>query len=462
MGLHVCLVIYDNDSYVNYFPQGAAYVAAALRREGHRITLWEQDVHHYPDEDLTAFIDANDFDVVGIGVIAGYYQYRRLLRLSEAVNRSRERPFFVLGGYGPTPEPEFFLSKTQADAIVMGEGEAVAVNLLRALQERTPLAEVAGIAFRDGARVTVNPREALIPDITSIPWPAYDLFNIPYYRLLRLPRAEASDFTMSMLSGRGCTFKCTFCYRMDTGHRARPSDDILDEVAYLQSDWRINYIDFSDDLLMISKARTMEFCETILRRGMRFKWMCNGRLNYATPEVLDLMKRAGCVFVNYGIESVDNDVLKAMKKGLRYDQIIRGVEETLAAGLTPGLNIIFGNDGDTLETLRKSVEFLIRYDDQGQFRTIRPVTPYPGSPLYYEAIRLGKLEGPEDFYERKHLNSDLLAVNFTELSDEAFHAALKEANTALSRNYFDKSAQGMAARIAHLYDTRDTEFRGFR
>ena len=106
-------------------------------------------------------------------------------------------------------------------------------------------------------------------------------------------------------------------------------------------------------------------------------------------ELLQLMKDAGCQFVNYGIESMDQIVLNNMKKGLRPEMIIRGIEDTLKVGLSPGLNFIFGNIGDNEKTIKLTVDFLIKYDDFAQKRTIRPVTPYPGSPLYYYAIDMG-------------------------------------------------------------------------
>jgi hypothetical protein len=95
-------------------------------------------------------------------------------------------------------------------------------------------------------------------------------------------------------------------------------------------------------------------------------------------------------------------------------------------------------------------------------RTIRPVTPYPGSPLYYHAIQKGMLKDCEDFYENKHLNSDLLAVNFTELTDDEFHQSLCEANIKLLTNYFHKKIAGMADMTKKLYLGKDTAFRGYR
>jgi radical SAM superfamily enzyme YgiQ (UPF0313 family) len=174
------------------------------------------------------------------------------------------------------------------------------------------------------------------------------------------------------------------------------------------------------------------------------------------------MKRAGCVFINYGIEAMDDQVLRNMNKALTTRQIIKGIEATLAAGISPGFNIIFGNIGENRETLNKGVEFLLKYDDGAQMRTIRPVTPYPGSPLYYHAIEKGLLKDCEDFYEHKHLNSDLLAINFTDMTDAEFHQALFDANSKLMTHYFQKKATSAVAQARKLYLEKDPSFRGFR
>ncbi len=92
---------------------------------------------------------------------------------------------------------------------------------------------------------------------------------------------------------------------MDKGFRARSPESIVEEIAKLKKDYRISFITFSDELLMSSTQRTVELCETIIKNNLDIKWDCNGRLNYAKPDVLKLMKEAGCVFINYGIESLD-------------------------------------------------------------------------------------------------------------------------------------------------------------
>lgn len=460
--MKILLVIYDDDSYMHHFPQGMAYIAAVLLKKGHEVEIYSQNKFHYPDEHLTHYLDNKRFDIIGVGITGGYYQYRKLLKISDAINSSKNRPFYVIGGHGPSPEPEFFLKKTQADAAVIGEGEETIVELAGAVENKQPLAVIKGAAFRDGERIIVNQRRPLIKDIDTLPFPAYRLFPMDYYTLYRQPHAANRDFLVQVLSGRGCTFECNFCYRMDEGFRPRRNDILIEEIELLKKDYGITYIVFSDELLMSSIERVTNLCEDFIRKRVNVKWWCNGRLNYAKPEVLSLMKRSGCVFINYGIEALDDQVLKNMRKALTVEQITKGIEATLKSGISPGFNIIFGNIGDTKETLRKGVEFLLKYDDGAQLRTIRPVTPYPGSPLYYYAIKKKLLKDAEDFYENKHINSDLLSVNFTDLTDDEFHTCLMEANTTLIENYFRKKASSLIAQTKKLYLAKDASFRGYR
>ena len=460
--MRILLVVYDNDSYIHWFPQGLASIAAVLVKNGHEVEIYSQDMNHYPDEHLTNYLNKNKFDMVGVSVIAGYYQYRKLLKISKAINKSKNRPYYVIGGHGPTPEPEYFLKKTKADVVVMGEGEVTVIELIEAIKGKRPFSSVKGIAYLKKGKVLINPRQDLIRDLDSIPLPAYDLFPMEYYRLLRMPHATNSDLVMPILSGRGCTFQCNYCYRLDKGFRPRSCESIIEEIRLLKEKYNITYFSFSDELLMSSEYRTVSICNDFIKAKLNIKWDCNGRLNFAKPDILKLMKKAGCVFINYGIESFNDEILKNMNKILTTKQITEGIEATLKIGISPGLNIIFGNIGENQETLDRDVEFLLKYDDFVQMRTIRPVTPYPGCPLYYYAIHKGLLKGAEDFYENKHTNSDLLSVNFTTLSDDGFHKALMRANSKLLKNYYRHQLNSALAVTKNLYLNKDASFRGYR
>jgi len=465
MSLKVLFVVYDNGSYDHVFPMGLGALSGVLKRDGHEITLWNQDMHHWPDDQLRIYLDENKFDVVVLSLIAGYYQYQKMKNLSKAINNSKNRPFYIMGGYGPTPEPEFFLKKTGCDVVCMGEGEVTISKLMDAVENKTSLKNVPGIAWIKNGKFQTTPRAPLIHDINSLPPIPYEIFPMHYYRMLRMPKVTATDFVFPLMSARGCSFKCTFCYRMDPGYRMRTPEPLLDEIEMLHKDYGVTFITFQDDLLMSSVEHTEAVCLEFLKRNLPVRWNCSGRLNYCSKELLQLMKDAGCTFISYGIESMDQKVLNNMKKGLRPEMIVQGIEDTLKVGISPGLNFIFGNKGDNKETIKKAVDFILQYDDFAQKRTIRPVTPYPGSPLYYDAIKMGLLDKDnpaEDFYERKHLNSDLIACNFTELSDKEFYECLRWANSTLMKNYYDRQKTSTLAQIDHLYDTKDASFRGFR
>ena len=461
--MKILFIAYDNESFLTSFPLGIAYLAAVLRNKGCEVSIYSQDVYHLPEEHLVNYLKNNHFDLVGLGVIGGYYQYRKLLKISQAIaSIPQRRFFFAIGGHGPSPEPEFFLRKTGADAVVMGEGEVVISNLVDALGSGSSVSAIKGLACWDGATVKINEREKLIEDVDAIPWPAWDLFPMDYYAMMRAPGIGLTERSLMVFTGRGCPFSCNFCYRMDPGFRPRSAENIIEELSILKKDYHVNFFEFLDDLFMISQKRALEFCEKLIKANLGIHFTCQGRLNFASREVVRTLKKAGCTFINYGIEALDDTVLENMNKKLTVAEIIKGIENTIAEGVHPGLNVIWGNIGDNAETLRKGVDFIIKYTTYAQLRTIRPVTPYPGSPLYYHAIDKGLLEGPEDFYEKKHVNSDLFTVNFTEHSDEECYRLLCEANKRLINNYIDHQKQSYMEQLRELYIEKDTSFRGFR
>jgi radical SAM superfamily enzyme YgiQ (UPF0313 family) len=442
------LINYDNGSHIPFFPQGLAYLARQLEIEGHDVEIFDMAITHDPMDHLDWYLNAdNDYDVVGLGFCAGYYQYRVCKQIAKVVNASRYRKSFkfILGAQGPAGAPEFFLKEFGADMIIRGEGESV-IGKVRDMQD--PI---------------VHP-EPGNPDAYA--WPAYHLFNMGVYKRISWPTSTGTDFCMPILSGRGCPFSCSFCFRMDEGFRPRSAEAVIEEMLFLHGQYGINHFQFSDELFMSGDGRITKFLNTledskILDKIPGFKWDCNGRLNFAKPDIMKYMAEMKCQYVNYGIEALDDDVLKQMKKALTVDQIYSGIEATLDAGLFPGLNFMWGNPGDSIKTLQAAVNFLLKFDPCHELRTIRPVTPYPGCPLYYKAIDDGKLIDARDFYERAHTNSDRLSVNFTDLPDWRFHAELFKANMELYKNYTTTRYKQVMESAAGMY-FRNEPFRGFR
>ena len=127
----------------------------------------------------------------------------------------------------------------------------------------------------------------------------------------------------------------------------------------LQQKYAITYVDFADELLMSSKERTKQLCQAFIDANLSVKWACNGRLNYADIPTLTIMKEAGCVFINYGIETMDEPTLKVMHKALTKKMIIEGIENTLQVGISPGLNIIYGNIDEPLSAIEEVLDDVV-------------------------------------------------------------------------------------------------------
>ena len=268
------------------FPLGTAYLAAALRQAGHSVTIYAQDVYHYPEEHLTAYLSRNKFDLVGIGIIGGYYQYKKLLALSRAINNVLQRPWFVIGGHGPAPEPEFFIKRTGADVVVIGEADRTILNLVAAIENGNGLKQVRGIAYRDGDACIVNEREPLISKVDDILFPAWDLFNIDFYALLRQPGVKPSDRFFQIITGRGCPFSCNFCYRMDPGFRQRSPESVIEEMNRLKTDYSISFVEFTDDLFMFGEDQTIAFCEKIQQANLGIHFNCEGPVELCQPSCI--------------------------------------------------------------------------------------------------------------------------------------------------------------------------------
>jgi len=264
-----------------------------------------------------------------------------------------------------------------------------------------------------------------------------------------------------MITGRGCNYACNFCLRLEKGIRLRPVEAVIEEIKKYIRDYRISYFIFWDELFMVSERRIVEFAEAVLRENIKLRYWCTGRFNIVNDKILKLMKQSGCVYIDYGIEQFDNYALKAMNKKQTEEQIVRGIEMTQREGISVAFNIIFGNLGDTPKSLRKSLDLLKKYNDYGQLRVIRPVTPYPGSPLYYEAISRGLLKGPDDFYE-KHKNLERLTVNFTDIPDDEFYRLMLAANREIIEDYYAYVKKSLIDRFEQVYFGNDNDFRGAR
>jgi len=463
----VLFIIHDLYQEDNHLPLSVAYMGAVLKKQGVEVEVYCQDVFHYSNQELAKHLENNTYDLIGIGFLAARFT-ETVVDLCSVIQRSKKDAWLVLGGQGPSPIPDYILKRTDANMVVIGEAEETIVELLRCKIEGGDLSQIKGIAFKDGEEIIVNERRKPIAKLDSIPFPEWSLFPMDKYTTcLTLFRKEKRDKLLGMLTSRGCINRCTFCYRMEKGIRFRSIDSVVEEMKILKKRYGVNYFHLQDELFIASKKRVFEFHDALKKNKLSIKFTSNARVDIFDQEVAVCLNECGCQFLNFGMESSDQKVLDLMNKNTTVEQNIKAAVIAKKVGIGLGLNFIWGNIGDSEESLKNNVKLIKEYNTYDQLRTIRPVTPYPGCDLYYEALKRGHLSGPEDFFN-KFKNSDLLLVNFTDIPEKTFYRLLFDANKELILNHFShttkdmKGAQTLINNFHDLYFGSKTTFRGAR
>ncbi len=464
----VLLIVHDVYQEDNDFPIGIGYLAAVLKKEGADVRVCCQDVFHYSNEELAErFLKNENYDLIGFGFLAARFK-ETVLGLCETINKYKKGAWLVLGGHGPASIPEYVIKKTNADMVAIGESEETIIELLKCKVEKGDLSKIKGIAYKDGDRVVINERRKPIFNLDTIPFPEWSLFPMEkYINCVEFFYPEKGDKTLSILTSRGCINRCNFCYRMESGIRFRSINNLIEEIKILNDKYGVNCFIMFDELFNVPKKRVYEFYQAVKKNNLKIKFSCNARVDIFDEESAIWLKESGCKLLNFGFESSDQKVLDLMKKNTTVEQNVRALEITKKVGIGMGLNFIWGNKGDTAESLKGNVELIKKYNTYYQVRTIKPVTPYPGCDLYYEAIERGLLSGPEDFFN-KFKNSDLLTVNFTDIPEEEFYKLLFEANKDLITDHYMHTTKNMdeanklIQSFSDLYFKGKTNFRGAR
>jgi radical SAM superfamily enzyme YgiQ (UPF0313 family) len=452
----VLFIIHDLYQEDNHLPLGPAYLAAVLKKQGVTVDVYCQDLFHHSNQALAAHLAKNTYDLIGVGFLAARFA-ETVIDLCATI-KQHAKGWLLLGGHGPSPIPEYMLKKTGADVVVMGEAEETIKELLQCRIDGGDLSLVKGIAFRNGEAITVNERRQPIKHLDSIPFPEWSLFPMEKYtNCLNLFRKEKGDRTVAILTSRGCVNRCNFCYRMEKGIRFRTVENVVEEMKVLNKRYGVNYFHPQDELFIASKKRAFELHHHLMKNNLKIKFACNARVDIFDEALASCLKECGCQFLNFGMESSDQNVLNLMNKRTSVEQNIQAAEITRKAGIGLGLNFIWGNIGDTEASLKNNVKLIKEFTTYDQLRTIRPVTPYPGCDLYYEAIRRGLLSGPEDFFT-KFKNSDLLLVNFTDIPEREFYRLLLEANKELILDHYLHTNRDMDQAHALINDFQDLYF----
>ena len=421
------------------YPLGLGYISNALTESNitHAgIDLWGPQ---YSEEQALEQIDFSQFNYLGISAYATQYKY--LKKFSLLLKKKYPEKPIICGGPGPTFSYAVILKNTGVDVCVIGEGEIAIIDLLKNFNE---LEKAKGIAYLKNGQVVCNSDREPLKYLDSLNFPNRELFDLEKVILTANDVRAGSDMpalknkprrSADIIAGRGCPYQCNYCSKTFEGLRLRSIDNIIAEVIEIKNKYRINHLQFNDELVLVNRKRTLQLCEQL--KKLDIAWSCQGRIDQVDQSILIAMKEAGCIQVGYGVESVSQSILDNMNKKIKAENIVPVIKMTKEVGIEPIIQYMYGYRGENDDTIAATVRFFKDIDHPYVGFT---TTLIPGTNLYREGIQKGLIGDEENYMLRLdsgyNLNGTL--INMTDFSDEEFLRNKRLLMMRVNHNYYKK------------------------
>lgn len=318
-------------------------------------------------------------------VTQGHNDVYSLIKKARAMD---SRIKVIIGGPHTSAAIQDVLKESGADIAVIKEGEMQ----LKEILNNAPLDSILGIAFRKGNEYIITAERPFLENLDALPVPAYDLFELDQYMDKKLP----------MVTSRGCPHRCIFCsifLTMGRTFRTRSPEHVVNEIEHWYNKYGYRRFAFNDDVFNFDKERVKKICDLIVERGLKIQWeLRNGiRVDKVDLEMFQKMKKAGCIYIAFGIESGVQDVLNKMKKGATIEQIKRAAQLAHEAKLPAGGFFIIGLPGDNMENFKQTLKLAQELPlEEVRFYS---ALPYIGTEFYDIAKKNGWFTMTEEEYQ---------------------------------------------------------------
>ena len=243
---------------------------------------------------------------------------------------------------------------------------------------------IKGLAWRNGEEIEVNLPRPFIADLDELPIPMHELLPLEKYRMPMIK----GPYTF-IVTSRGCPAGCTYCIKhvnYQYSARLRSPELLMQEMWQLKR-LGIHHIHMYADLFTVNRDQVVELCQRMISENLDVKWTCNSRVDFVDEEMLQLMGKAGCTLISWGIESGNEQILKRAHKGIYPEKAERALIWAKKAGIMNWGYFIIGLPGETAETIRQTIDFSKKLPlDIALFHV---AAPYPGTPFFFEVVKEG-------------------------------------------------------------------------
>ena len=370
-----------------YVPLGILYICSHLREKGLAVEVF--DTTFSSRAQLFEMLRTTPPSLLGV-----YSNLMTRANVLEILKVAKEAGWQTLAG---GPEPGAYTDEyleAGADVVVIGEGEITVEELLPALRAVragsrggvAALESIHGIAFRgeDGSVRRTPPRRQ-IADLDSQPWPAREAVDVDRY--VRVWREHHGMGSVSLITARGCPYRCRWCSHEVFGktHRRRKPASVVDELEWLVEHYQPDMAWLADDVFTIHHGWLFRYAAEMKRRGLKIPFECISRADRLNAPVIDTLAELGCFRVWVGSESGSQRILDAMERDVTVEQVRNAVALAKSRGIKTGMFLMWGYLGEEIEDIEATIEHVKKTDPDVFFTTIS--YPIKGTPYFDDVAR---------------------------------------------------------------------------
>lgn len=353
-------------------PLGIAYIASFLEQKGHKVEIIDAMADNLTASEV--MIKLKEFSPGIVGVTAMTSSFQGSL---EAAKIAKDcGAIVVVGGPHLSAYPEETLFYDFIDFCIMGDGEMPMGQLIEAIEGKKNLKDIKGLVFKENGKI-INNGPFVLKDLDSLPPPAYHLLPLVKYTSI-----ISSNPMTTMITARGCPYRCGFCFSQPTDkfYRTINAHKVVDQIEDLKQRYRVKEIMFYDDTIALNRQHIEDICLEIIRRNLKIRWESPCRVDNIDFDLLKVMAKSGCFRLRFGVESGNSEILKLMNKRITLVQVEDAFKWCRQLGIETFAYFIIGYIAETEDTVRETIEFAKRIDPDFVMFTV--ATPYPFTELY--------------------------------------------------------------------------------
>jgi len=384
-------------------PLGLALTAAILEEGGFKVKIIDANLLRLSHQKVAREVAQDNPKMVVINTASldrwecPLPTIKEPQQLATAIKQASPQVLLVAIGPHGTITPEWVLLKCpKIDVLVRGEPAIT----IREISKNLPLTNkkkraILGISFVDNNKIINNPHRPYLENLDLLPIPAYHLLPMKKYGPMsdhfngNKFTGEVSPFSI-MITSRGCPGLCVFCfkkmYQDKKTFRSISSKKVVDEIELLLKNFGVKAIYIQDLNFCVDRKRVIDICRKIIQRKLKFSWGCETRFDNVDLELLKEMRKAGCCFINFGLESGSEKILFSSQKNIKVSVIEKAIADCRKAKIAVGCFKLLGLPEETRETFIETLKFMIKnmIDIPYPFPLNIPL-PYPGTKLHQDA-----------------------------------------------------------------------------